>query len=166
MLTACRLRELSHASWGSELNFEKAELVVPPERTKTKILHVVPLSSLAQKIVAELPRFQHGDFVFTNQDGSRPLASLAGPKAKLDSIANVAPFTLHDLRRTCRTGLSSIRGVDDAVAEAILGHAPKGIVGVYNRYSYADEKRQALEAWSQKVLSIVGDYVVPMARRV
>jgi integrase len=166
MLTGCRLRELSHASWGSELNVEKAELVIPPERTKTKILHVVPLSSLAQKIVAELPRFQNGDFVFTNQDGSKPLSSFAGPKAKLDSLANVPPFTLHDLRRTCRTGLSSIRGVDDAVAEAILGHAPKGIVGVYNRYSYADEKRQALEAWSQKVLSIVGDNVVSMARRV
>jgi integrase len=56
-------------------------------------------------------------------------------------------FTLHDLRRTARTHLEAI-GVAPHVAERCLNHSVRGLVGVYNRYDYLDERRSALESWA------------------
>jgi integrase len=59
-------------------------------------------------------------------------------------ILPVAGWTPHNLRRTSRTLLASL-GCPEEVAEAILGHLPKGIVGVYNAYTYDAERRMWLE---------------------
>jgi hypothetical protein len=58
------------------------------------------------------------------------------------------------LRRVVRSGLSALR-VQHDVAEAILAHAPPGIVGTYNLHEYEDEKAEGLEAWAQRLASIV-----------
>lgn len=72
-------------------------------------------------------------------------------KMKLD----IEPWAPHDLRRTVRTTLAML-GCPDGVAEAVLGHLPSGIVGVYNRHSYDKERREWLtrlsEHWEQIVL--------------
>lgn len=60
----------------------------------------------------------------------------------------------HDLRRTVRTGLAA-SGISDAIGEEVVGHVKKGILGVYNVYAYADEKRRALEVWERRLLRIV-----------
>jgi hypothetical protein len=44
------------------------------------------------------------------------------------------------------------------VTESILGHTSGsrgGIVGVYQRYDYAAEKRAALEAWGAQVMALI-----------
>ena len=41
------------------------------------------------------------------------------------------------------------------VAEAVLAHRPPGIVGTYNLHEYEDEKAEALEAWAQRLATIV-----------
>jgi hypothetical protein len=44
------------------------------------------------------------------------------------------------------------------VTEAVLGHisgSRAGIVGIYQRHDYADEKCQALDAWARLVLHLV-----------
>lgn len=56
-------------------------------------------------------------------------------------VTNWAP---HDLRRSCRTQLA-ILGCPEEVAEAVLGHMKKGVVGVYNRHAYDRERREWLE---------------------
>lgn len=63
----------------------------------------------------------------------------ANGKMKLD----IGPWAPHDLRRTVRTTLAML-GCPDGVAEAVLGHLPSGIVGVYNRHSYDKERREWL----------------------
>jgi integrase len=60
---------------------------------------------------------------------------------------------LHDLRRTLRTGLAEL-GVGFEVAERVLNHAMPGLQAVYNRHSYAAEKRTALVLWAEHVLSL------------
>ena len=63
------------------------------------------------------------------------------------------PFTLHDLRRTMATGMQRI-GIALPVVEAVLNHVSgsrAGIVGVYQRHAYFEEKRDALEAWAAEV---------------
>lgn len=58
-------------------------------------------------------------------------------------VLRLPPWSPHDLRRTVRTTLAAL-GCPDAVAEAVLGHMPTGIVGVYNRHSYDAERRHWL----------------------
>ncbi len=59
-------------------------------------------------------------------------------------------WTLHDLRRTMRTGLGRI-GVPPHIAELLINHVKGGIEAVYDRYSYAAEKRDALARWAAHV---------------
>ena len=61
--------------------------------------------------------------------------------AKVEPIPN---WTLHDLRRTAKT-LMARAGVRPDISERVLGHAIAGVEGTYDRHSYADEKRDALE---------------------
>ena len=62
-------------------------------------------------------------------------------------VLPVAGWTPHDLRRTGRTLLAQL-GCPQEVAEAILGHLPKGVIGVYNAYTYDAERRVWLERLS------------------
>jgi hypothetical protein len=80
----------------------------------------------------------------------------ACPKAALDRTCGVDGWVLHDLRRTVATGLQKL-GVRLEVTEAVLNHTSgsrAGIVGVYQRHEWADEKRAALNAWGARVEAI------------
>jgi integrase len=59
------------------------------------------------------------------------------------------------LRRTLRTRLAEI-GIDDVVAERVMGHKLQGMLAIYNRHGYDAEKRQALERWAKRLKQIVG----------
>ena len=69
------------------------------------------------------------------------------------------PFVIHDLRRTVRTRLSSLR-VADAVAEMVIGHGRKGMQRTYDQHTYLPEMREALDGWAVLLRSIVE--VVPV----
>jgi integrase len=66
----------------------------------------------------------------------------------------VAPWVLHDLRRTGRSLMSRAKVPFDH-AERSMGHAMGGVREIYDRYSYLDEKRAAFEALATTVSSIV-----------
>ena len=71
--------------------------------------------------------------------------------------ADMPAWRLHDLRRTCASGMARL-GINLPVIEKVLNHASgtfAGIVGVYQRHSFADEKRAALEAWGNFVAALV-----------
>jgi integrase len=70
----------------------------------------------------------------------------------------VPPWVVHDLRRTCATGMIGL-GVQPHIVEAVLNHVSghkSGVAGIYNRAAYDTEKREALERWARHVLTIVG----------
>ena len=78
-------------------------------------------------------------------------------KDRLDQRSGVTDWTLHDLRRTTATGLQKL-GVRLEVTEAVLNHVAgsrAGIVGVYQRHEWSDEKGAALRAWGRYVEAIV-----------
>lgn len=63
----------------------------------------------------------------------------------------MAPWTLHDLRRTFATNLAAL-GVAVHVTEKLLNHVSGttgGIVTVYQRHSYMDEMRTAVDRWEK-----------------
>ncbi len=87
-----------------------------------------------------------------------PPSGFGKAKARLDQLITaegepLAPWTVHDLRRTVATGLQR-QGVRLEVTEAVLNHVSGsrgGIVGVYQRHAWTEEKRAALEAWAGKI---------------
>ena len=153
VLTGQRRGEVAGMMW-SELDLDTATWTLPKERTKNKRLHVVPLSRQAVAIIKAQPRI--GDkYVFTLNGKT----SFNGFKAKerLDELAEIAPWTIHDLRRTAASGMAGL-GVGITVIEKILNHVSgslAGIVAVYQRHEYAKEKREALQQWADHVERLV-----------
>jgi integrase len=169
MLTGQRRDEIASARW-DELDLDRATLTIGAGRMKAKAGHAVPLTPAAVEILAGLPRFTAGPFIFSGRDGAAPFSGFSKCKARLDRAAgNIAPYTLHDLRRTVRTRLAEL-GVTPFIAELVLAHTPKGVHAVYDLHRYTEEKRDALMRWERRLLAIVTpeapDNVVPIAARV
>jgi len=82
----------------------------------------------------------------------KPLLDAQG-KPATENRLGIDHFTPHDLRRTAATFMASM-GFMDEIIDAVLNHVKKGIIRTYNRHDYDKEKRQALEAWERKLLSI------------
>jgi integrase len=153
ILTGQRRGEIAGMMW-SELDLEAGTWSLPRERVKNDRRHEVPLSRQAAAIIKRVPRI--GDkYVFTFNS----VAPFDGFKAKerIDKAASVQSWTVHDLRRTAASGMAKL-GVNLVVIEKILNHVSgslAGIVGVYQRHEYADEKRAALQHWADHVEKLV-----------
>jgi integrase len=153
ILTGQRLGEVAGMRW-SELDLAAKLWSLPKERVKNGKAHTVPLSEQALWIIQAQPRYAGCDHVFT-ANGKTAVVGFAKIKRRLDSLlpANVPPWRLHDLRRSAATGMARI-GVDIVVIEKVLNHSSgvlRGIVGVYQRHGYVDERRVALDRWGGHV---------------
>lgn len=152
---------------------------LPAERTKNARAHTVPLSGPAVSVMSSMERIEGSVLVHT-LSGEAPITNFNRGRCciaeRMEAIASaeagcavsIPHWTAHDLRRTCATGLARL-GIPVRTTEAVLNHVSgtgSGIVAVYQRHDYADEKRQALEAWGRFVLSLVegrADNVVRIA---
>jgi integrase len=153
ILTGLRREEVSALRWSEIVD---GEIRLPAERCKNGNAHTLPLSKAAQAVIANLPRIVGSDFVFPSRASGRPIAAWDAAMDQLRGALTIPHFTLHDLRRSCATGLQRL-GVPLQVTEAILNHTGSraGIAGIYQRHDYAEEKRQALEAWGRVVIGLV-----------
>ena len=152
ILTGQRREEVAEMVW-SELSDDLSTWTIAADRSKNGVAHVVPLSPQGQKILKDARR--RADLVFPGERGL--FNGWSKSKARLDQRCGISGWTLHDLRRTAATGLQKL-GVRLEVTEAILNHVAgsrAGIVGVYQRHHWADEKRAALIAWGAHVAAIV-----------
>ena len=138
--------------------------IIPQERYKTGLELVIPLSPLAQAVLAAVPKIGKTGLVFTT-DGRRPIGGFSKFKRafeakvlvelrKQNPEAELLRWTLHDLRRTARSLLSRA-GVPSDHAERCLGHVLPGIRGTYDRHEYLHEKRRAFEALGALIARIV-----------
>ncbi len=178
LLTAQRESEVAGMLW-PEVDLGKQIWTIPRERTKSDRAHTVHLSSFAAEILGGLPRI--GDLVFPSRAG-HPVSSFAKPKARLDAAmtaqlrksrgdlaADLAPWIVHDLRRTATTIMARLN-VAPHVADKILNHSAgtiRGVAATYNRFAYLDERMAALEALGRFLEGLVrpaSDNVVEMRR--
>ena len=146
VLTGARLNEVAGMTW-DELDLDAKLWRLPKERSKNKQAHVVPLSDMASSILSAVPRVQSPrNFVFT-LNGKAPVAGFSDAKRRLAAaMPGVAPWVIHDLRRTCASGMARL-GVAPHVIEAFLNHQSgviSGIAATYNRYSYDTRKARRL----------------------
>ena len=160
LLTGQRRNEVVESAW-PEFNLEARLWTIPAQRFKSNVTHLVPLSDAVIELLATIPRWSGGEHLFSFCGGRSPLQTFSLGKSKLDELMGNPPdWVTHDLRRTMRTGLASLR-VPDNVAEQIIGHGKKGLQRVYDQYTYQVEMRQALEAWA---LSLKNKLIVPTPR--
>jgi integrase len=156
ILTGARREEIGAMKW-AEVDLAARDWTLPAARAKNGVEHVIPLSDAAIEILKSFPRIGRSGFVFT-VTGRTPISGWSRAKEQLDKASGVAGWTIHDLRRTVATGLAGL-GVAMPVVEKILNHVSGsfgGVAGVYQRFAFADEKRDALEKWAARVAVIVG----------
>jgi integrase len=166
MLTGQRRAEIGDLAW-SEIDLGKRQIWLPERRTKNGRAHIVPLSDEAMVILQDVPRGEARDLVFGRGAGgfsgwAKAKADLEGRIAAARDRAGIRklmePWVLHDLRRSFVTHVSECGIAQPHVVEAIVNHisgAKAGVAGVYNRASYLNEKRQALELWGAHVAALV-----------
>jgi len=154
-LTGQRKEEINGLHW-SEIDFDRALIVLPPARTKNGLRHEVPLSPMA---LAILRKRWSGDAGEGNDGPVFPSLGWSHAKTKLDAKLALAPWRIHDLRRTCATGIAEL-GVLPHIVEAVLNHVSghkAGVAGTYNRARYEAETRNALELWASHIEKITLD---------
>lgn len=167
LLLAQRIGEILGMRW-DELNLDESIWTLTPDRTKNETVHLVPLSDKAVALINDM-RVLSGtsEYVFASPRAPRsnPVsASENRNPIRIDSVgtaldraivkAGLAHFSSHDLRRTAATNISALGYTDDLIGR-ILNHKNRTVTARYNRHSYLEEKRTALDAWAEKLNDLV-----------
>ena len=164
-LTACRRVEIGCLKW-SEVDLDKAMLVISGARTKNHRTHKLPLLPEAVEILQSIPRQPGNPFVFGGRRGFTTFSCCGGELQKCLAATGgvVGHWTIHDIRRTGRSEMGDL-GVEPWIGEQILNHARAGIEGTYNWAKLERQMRQALQLWADRLREIVDgteSTVVPM----
>jgi integrase len=158
LVTAQRKGEVAGARW-DEIDEDARVWTISAERSKNGLAHRVPLSDLAVRLLDNARELAgKSAFVFPSAIGTRPIAAGALNKAvhRTRERFGILAFTPHDLRRTAATQMASM-GIPRLTIGKVLNHVEEGVTSVYDRYAYDAEKRQALEAWAQRLADLVGN---------
>jgi hypothetical protein len=85
-------------------------VTLPPELTKNNREHTFPVGPMASAIIHRRVQLERDSrLLFQAQGSERPFSGWSKCKKALDKVANIAPWTLHDLRRTFRTNLGRLK---------------------------------------------------------
>jgi integrase len=153
VLTGQRREEVAQLTWDA-VDFDARTLTLAASRTKNGRPHIVHLSDLAIAVLRRMPRL--GEFVFS-RSGARPFQAFSAAKRELDKLSGVESWRLHDLRRTCVSGMARL-GVAPHVADKILNHQAgtiSGVAAVYQRHEFLAERKDALDRWGAHVAGLL-----------
>jgi integrase len=151
-LTGQRREEVAQLTW-DEVDLASQTWTLPAYRTKNGKRHIVHLSKESIAVLMRTPRL--GRFVFS-PSGAKPFQSFSAAKRELDKRSGVCDWRLHDLRRTCVSGMARI-GVPPHVADKVLNHQSgtiSGVAAVYQRHEFLAERKDALERWGAHVTGL------------
>jgi integrase len=131
--TGMRLGELRALRW-SHIDREKWVIRLPKDIPKEKRPKVVPINHHVKRVLADLPRAIHHDFVLTYQN--EPIRSPGGVKNSFFTACEKAGIIqgrdkpdgilFHDIRRTVKTNMLNA-GMDKAFRDKIMGHSLMGM---------------------------------------
>jgi integrase len=152
-LTGQRREEVARMTW-AEVDLARRIWALPKARTKNGKEHVIHLSAESMRVLMRIDK--RGPFAFSAL-GDRPFSMFSKAKCQLDNLSGVTEWRLHDLRRTCVSGMARL-GVAPHVADKILNHQAgtiSGVAAVYQRHDFLSERRQALDLWGAHVADII-----------
>jgi len=149
LVLGVRKGELIAAKW-SEFDLASSLWELPDERSKMGAGMSIPLPSEAVVWLEELKiRSCESEYVFPSRRASkRQHMSHDTLNAALQKLFDqgkmpIPHFTVHDFRRTFRSLLAELK-VPGHIAERCLNHKLKGVEGIYDRYDYFEERKEAL----------------------
>lgn len=178
LLTGQRRDEVACATW-AEVDLREKVWRLPGNRTKNGRAHDVPLSTQVVALIEALPSKDESDLLFParfarikgDEATERSASGFTRAKRRLDTHmlavlraaaiksdadpdeVKLPAWRLHDLRRTAASGMARL-GVAVHVVEKLLNHVSGtfgGIVGIYQRHDFAEEKRTAAQAWADQI---------------
>ncbi len=165
LLTAQREEEVMGMEWG-EIEPATCWWTIPESRTKNKLAHRVFLTPQSSRLIEEARTLcakkagshrsrkssSPSPYVFPGPRGGH----ISNVQKAIDRIRETTgiDFRGHDLRRTAATQMTSM-GIPRSTVKKILNHVEPGVTKIYDRYSYDNEKREALETWARRLMVIV-----------
>lgn len=180
LLTGQRREEVAGMRW-REIDLDAGTWTIAKERCKNGKAHALDLCAEAIRLLDPIGEVASArlskstdDLVFSNT-GTTPVSGFSKIKARIDTRMKeilgdrFEDWRTHDLRRTAASGMASL-GFQPHIIERVLNHvsgAQGGLVGVYQRFDYREDRKRALLAWGDRVAIIVGEKkaasnVVPM----
>jgi integrase len=154
-LTGQRREEVAGSTW-DEFDLDQRIWTLPKVRTKNAKQHTVHLSAQAIAVLKRMKK--QGPFAFSVH-GTAPFQGFSLAKRVLDDMSGVKNWRLHDLRRTCVSGMARL-GIPPHVADKILNHQSgtiSGVAAVYQRHDFLNERNGALERWGAYVAKIMAE---------
>ena len=161
LLTGQRRGEVAGMQW-TEIDVDGCVWKIPAGKTKSEREHIVPLSAPAISIILNTPRLSY-DFLFSTT-GKTASSGFSRAKKKVVTLmqeaaedTTIAPWRLHDLRRTATSGMASL-GSGQVTIDKVLNHSSgklSGVAAIYNRYGYQKEKSEALDEWADYIVNLI-----------
>jgi integrase len=151
LLCGQRRSETAAMTW-SQINEKAGTWTIPAAISKSGREHVVPLPPVVMKIIRKAGRTT-SPLVFPGRGG----VIMSGWDKRLEPVraaSKLAHWTLHDLRRTFRTGLSTL-GVEYEIRELMLNHARRDLEQRYDRAELWSKRVEAAESWAAHVLKAI-----------
>jgi integrase len=159
-----RKSETGAFSW-PWINERERTITIPDTITKNKTEHTFPYGELAHSIIEKIPRRNRSAFLFPSRyEDDAPFSGWSKFKTELND--GCAHWTLHDLRRTFRTGLGRL-GVAPHIAERMVNHisSRSEMEETYDLWTYLPEMRAAMEKWEAHLLSLFAQEKVSQSLR-
>lgn len=162
LLTAAR-REEVRGMLQRELNRDARLFTLPSKRTKNGREHSIYMADATMAVLDAMPKVRntHG-FLFTTND-TTTVSGFSRAKSRIDKLmaeyaeAEIEPWVIHDLRRTAASGMARL-GIALPVIERALNHVSgtfAGVVGVYQKHEFTEERKDAFERWAAHVTALV-----------
>ena len=165
LLTGARRAEVFEAAW-AEFDIANGDWLLPANRSKNKLPHLLPLPRMAMALIAKLQSQGRSSLLFASDRTPTNAVSgiskmVARMRERMEKLAaqdgrEIQHWQIHDLRRTAATGMAALM-IQPHEVEAVLNHVSgtrAGVAGIYNRYTYYAEKKRALDKWSKKIRNI------------
>lgn len=159
LLTMVRKGELQDATW-DEVDFANAVWSIPKERMKRSKPHNVYLSQQALDIMIALKTCAGNSpyLLPSRYEANEPMS-----RATFNRVTNavvriaqeeglpLAPFTVHDLRRTGSTLLNEFGFNGDWIEKCLAHEEGRSSRGVYNKAEYEPQRRNMLQQWANMI---------------
>jgi len=154
-LTGQRREEVARCTW-DEIDLKTRTWKLSSDRTKNAKSHEVHLSGPVVEVLSRANK-RH-KFIFS-WAGDSSFQGFSPAKREIDELSGVTGWRLHDLRRTCVSGMARL-GIAPHVADKILNHQAgtiSGVAAVYQRHDFRAERRESLETGGAHVSRITGN---------
>jgi len=151
----------------ADINEDKRVWEIPGAKAKNGRPHRVPLSDLALSIIHTAKEAPVGEsyhsprWLFPSREGkSITAASISRAVRNNLDLLGLDNVTPQDLRRTGASAVGEM-GFPRLVIEKLLNHTDGTPTAIYDRFSYIDQKRDALDAWAARLEAIISGEPMP-----